>query len=61
MPTVIINKNTLPVAKQLVTNLSPYFKTKFSARLDDAYEDGYVEVIISGNPMFHQDGSIEFQ
>lgn len=56
-----LKKESKPIAEKLCEILSPYLKTQFNGVFDDSLDDGTIHIIIRGVPLFHEDGSVEFQ
>lgn len=59
-PQIKVNENLRLMAEQLHKILSLYVKTGFTGKFDDSLDEGVINIIIRGVPLFHQDGTIEF-
>lgn len=60
-PQIKMNKDSIEATKQLCEILSPYLKVKYAGMIDDSLDKGNIHIIISGTPLFHEDGSVEFK
>ncbi|MBU4348577.1 hypothetical protein KJ671_03710 [Patescibacteria group bacterium] len=60
-PSMKMNKKSQSLANELANSLSPYIRTQFQGAIDDKLEDGKIIINIYGNPLFHENGAIEFQ
>jgi hypothetical protein len=58
---VKINQATVEAAEYLCNILAGYLKTKYSVKIDSKLEDGVIDIEFNGIPLFHEDGSVEFQ
>lgn len=55
------NKNTVESAQYLCDILSMYLKIKYNSVIDNNLEGGVIHIELHGIPLFHEDGSVEFQ
>ena len=60
-PRMIMNQKTVPIAEKFAEALSPYLRMQYTGKVDDSLGDGVINIEFHGVPLFHQDGSIEFQ
>jgi len=58
---VKMNQTTVESAQYLCKILSVYLKTTYNGSLDNKLEDGVIDMEFHGIPLFHEDGSVEFQ
>ncbi len=58
---VKMNKTTVQAAEHLCNILSVYLRTKYNGAVDDKIENGIIDMEFYGFPLFHEDGSVEFQ
>lgn len=58
---VKMNQTTVESAEYLCEILSVYLKTKYNGAVDNKLEDGVIDMEFHGIPLFHEDGSVEFQ
>jgi len=56
-----MNKSTVESAEYLCNILSAYLKTKYNGTVDEKLEDGVIDIELYGIPLFHEDGTVEFQ
>jgi hypothetical protein len=60
-PRMKMNDNTKALAEQLAGALSAYLRVQFIGKIDNSLDDGTVFIEFRGIPLFHSDGSVEFQ
>jgi hypothetical protein len=60
-PRIKMNDNSRTVAKQLANVLHPYLRVQFKGKIDNKLDDGTICIEIHGIPLFHKNGSVEFQ
>jgi len=58
---VKMNKATVESAEYLCNILSAYLKTKYNGTVDEKLDDGVIDIELYGTPLFHEDGTVEFQ
>lgn len=60
-PRIKMNDSSKTIAEQLANALHPYLRVQFQGKIDNKLDDGTVCIEIHGIPLFHKNGSVEFQ
>ena len=61
VPSMEMNENMKGIAIALTEAIQPYMTVKFHGKVKKTLEDGIIRIILKGNPLFHDDGSVEFK
>lgn len=57
---IVFNQSDEQIASQLVYSLQPYLAIMFSGKIENSCDKGKISILISGEPIFKEDGTVIF-